>query len=347
MGESVECYVVGRIYQHPTSNMASVDNDTQLQKTAELVHWVNSVPLGLTICALGILGNSVSMLVWVRIHRKLRELNTTILYFVIMAVIDSGLLWMFIFKDSIPALQPEFIKTYGFCVLFPLFYLFLMLSIWVVVAVTVDRYLLLAQQYRLSIRGHTLCLAGLLVGGFVINLPHFFSLKPVLQEDDDPAGEETWKWNATDFGQSDSGQRYEFWVHCIFLILAPWLTIAGFNAAILKQIYEVSRHVRPLIGHAYDPETASTNVTSTRKISTSSLGAARKISTSTVGVQSTRKISEMSTGQPTHGIPSRDNLNSRMTRLLLTVTFTFLVLLLTQCIVQCFWMQGFHKDDEN
>merc|ERR1711872_480871 len=135
MGESVECYVVGRIHTLSTSNMASVDNDTQLQKAAELVHWVNSVPLGLTICALGILGNSVSMLVWVRIHRKLRELNTTILYFVIMAVIDSGLLWMFIFKDSIPALQPEFIKTYGFCVLFcyvlfPLFYLFLMLSIW-------------------------------------------------------------------------------------------------------------------------------------------------------------------------------------------------------------------------
>merc|ERR1711872_24465 len=110
MGEFVQCYVVGRIHTLSTSNMASVDNDNQLQKTAELVHWVNSVPLGLTICALGILGNSVSMLVWVRIHRKLRELNTTILYFVIMAVIDSGLLWMFIFKDSIPALQPEFIK---------------------------------------------------------------------------------------------------------------------------------------------------------------------------------------------------------------------------------------------
>ena len=65
------------------------------------------------------------------------------------------------------------------------------------------------------------------------------------------------------------------------------------------------------LGHAYDPETASTNATSTRKISTSSLGATRKISTSTVGAQSTRKISEMSTGQPTHGIPSRDNLVGR------------------------------------
>ena len=93
-----------------------------------------------------------------------------------------------------------------------MFYLFLMLSIWIVVGVTIDRYLLIVRQIRMSVRAHAACLAGLVAGGFIINFPHFFNHEPVQllpeevpgQSDSDDPG---WRWNTTAYGNSESVQR--------------------------------------------------------------------------------------------------------------------------------------------
>jgi len=299
-----------------------MNQSTETIQTAALVHWISSVPVGVSICLLGIIGNSISILVWARVRKKIRESNSTIKYFISMGVIDSGLLIMFILTDSIPAAEPEFIRTYWFVVcfsyiFFPLFFFFILASIWIVVAVTADRYLLIVHQFKLSRKMHTLSLVLLFVSGFIINVPHFFNFQPKMVE----VEPEKWIWEKTEYAESESGSRYEFWVHCIFIVLAPWMLIAAFNVGIVLTIFKTSKQVENVMSNDTNT-TTSTSTTSTKL----------KSSNSSVPILNKDLI-------------KRRAQNRRTTSTLLTVTFTFLVLLLWQCIVQCFWMQEFHKHD--
>lgn len=89
--------------------------------------------------------------------------------------------------------------------------------------------------------------------------------------------------------------NYEFWVHCMFLVLAPWATIFVLNMLIIQRVTKINRQ----------------------------MGAKRGSS----GKEKAKKS------------------EAQMTRLLLTVTFTFLVLIAFQCITQCFFMlkEGNHR----
>ena len=87
-----------------------------------------------------------------------------------MGLIDSGLLIFFILHDSIPAADPGFVHTYWFSALysfffFPLFFIFLLSSIWIVAAVTMDRYLLIVLQIKVSKTLNSLILFSLFFTG--------------------------------------------------------------------------------------------------------------------------------------------------------------------------------------
>ena len=118
---------------------------------------------------------------------------------------------------------------------------------------------------------------------FIINTPHFFTYNPVLDRN---ATDGTYK--LTEFGKGVGSQNYEFWVHCMFLVLVPWVTIFTLNMLIIRQVW------------------ASGDKMSGRK---------------SVNAKEKTKKSE-----------------NQLTILLLTATFTFLVLLALQCITQCFFM---------
>ena len=40
------------------------------QSVAEQMHWISSVPLGITIGTIGLVGNSLSVVIWYRILKK-------------------------------------------------------------------------------------------------------------------------------------------------------------------------------------------------------------------------------------------------------------------------------------
>lgn len=40
----------------------------------------------------------------------------------------------------------------------------------------------------------------------------------------------------TEFGASEDSINYEFWAHCIVLVLAPWFTILSLNVAIIHKL---------------------------------------------------------------------------------------------------------------
>lgn len=118
---------------------------------------------------------------------------------------------------------------------------------------------------------------------FIINIPHFFTYEPVHERNltDDA-------YVMTEFGKGHGSQSYEFWVHCMFLVLVPWVTIFCLNLMIIKQVLKTGAKM------------------SDRK--------------SVYAKEKTRKA------------------ENQLTTLLLTVTFTFLVLIALQCITQCFFM---------
>ena len=73
---------------------------------------------------------------------------------------------------------------------------------------------------------------------FIVNFPHFFTYKPVRDRNSsDPA------FVLTEYGAGPGSQSYEFWVHCMFLVLAPWVSIFTLNMLIIKQIHKVNKQM--------------------------------------------------------------------------------------------------------
>ena len=222
--------------------------------------------------------------------------TATGIYLITLGIVDSGLLFFFLLTDSIPTNSPAVKKSYAYASFFsyfgyPIFFFFVVASIWIMIGVTVTRFIMVkfpvkAKDWCSSRRAY-FGIAATLTAIFIINVPHFFSYRPVKVK-----GGHTFK--LTEYGSSESAQMYEFWVHCMFMVLVPWATIAILNAIIIHSMLSRTKYMQSL------DKTASSK-------------------------------------------PERNKQDRQMTRVLLTITFTFLFLLAMQCITQCFFMLGFGK----
>lgn len=125
-------------------------------------------------------------------------------------------------------------------------------------------------------------LALITISSFLVNVPHFASFTHVHTHN-------STTFELTAFGGGSGGQFYEFWIHCIILILIPWVSVLFMNIKIISKITDSNRRM------------------SGKK------------------TRESMKKSKQSENQ--------------ITRLLLTVTFTFLFFIGLQCIIQCFQMQ--------
>lgn len=266
-----------------------------LQATAKQLHWIFSVPVGVVISIAGLIGNGLSLLVWKRVLKKNFGRNkSTAMYLIALALADSALLFFFLLDDSLPKILPSLESTMSFCyfhayVGFPFFFLSIVVSIWLLVCVTLNRFLLVnfpikAKSYCSTARAN-IGIGATIACCFVVNLPHFFNFSPK------PGNGNTTKCiTLSDYGKSNGSINYEFWVHCIFLVLAPWASIAFCNAGIVYGLHKRARKM------------------------------AKKFS---------KQLNDNS------------DKDRQMTRMLLVVTFTFLILLAWQCITQCFYMLGY------
>ncbi|XP_048736552.1 probable G-protein coupled receptor 139 isoform X1 [Ostrea edulis] len=312
--------------------------DSDAMAVAKKMHWVTSSIVALIFVVIGIGGNVLSLIIWSKTSMR----SSTGTYLIFQAIADVSVLVFFVLYDSIGQINPDILgqKSYGeFYAYFgyPFFFLSVIVSIWMLVGVTVDRYIQVCwphksqekitnsdqshnsyKQYKRESwtntdpwiyqmwdqvprrgtspvdRSHPLRALYLhqdfcsqhrvfLGGGiifllcFIINIPHFKTYEPLDTPMDGKA------FSLTEYGQSEGSTNYEFWVHCMFLVLAPWLSIFTLNILILRRVF-----------------------TSNRK--------------SMLKKEKTRKA------------------ETQLTRLLLTVTFTFLVLIIFQCVTQCFFM---------
>ena len=262
-----------------------------LQGTAEKLHWIFSVPVGIIISIFGLFGNVLSIIIWRRILRKNFGRNkSTAIYLIALAVADISLLFFFLTHNTLPMLFKSLMTTMSYCnyfayVGFPFFFLSIVASIWLLVCVTFNRFILV----NFPIKAKAFCSAARAYLGigitltccFIVNMPHFFSYRPKSVTKNSTC------MTLSEYGQSNGSINYEFWVHCIFLVLAPWASIAFCNAGIIYAMQKRAKNVA-------------------------------------------KKFSKHDNDQ-----------DKQMTRMLMAVTFTFLVLLAWQCITQCFYMLGY------
>ncbi|XP_060069858.1 FMRFamide receptor-like [Ylistrum balloti] len=277
------------------SNDTAMDDDAMAIATK--MHWYSSVVFGIIFMIIGLTGNSLSILVW----RRKAMRSSTGTYLIAQAIADSGLLVFFFIIDTIKMIWPEIAKSYAYGSFFsyigyPIFFLFVVCSIWLTVGVTVDRYI----QVCWIMHAKTMCNDKKAYTGigiitflcFVINLPHFMTYQPLSA---DMRGPDEAAFGPTEFGAGEGSMRYEFWVHCMFLVLVPWASIFILNMLIIRQVSSANKRMEDK----------------------------RSSFASEKGKRS----------------------ESQITRILLTVTFTFLVLIALQCITQCFFMLKNAKGD--
>jgi neuropeptide Y receptor type 1 len=272
---------------------------------AQDLHWIGSVPLGGTIAAFGIIGNIISIIVWNRLIKgKLKDNKSTGIYLITLAICDTGVLVFFLLADTIKADNAQLNNNFAYAAFFawfgfPVFFFFVVASIWMVVGVTVNRYLMI--QFPTKVRKiysgwRTYASMGLFLGfAFVINIPHFFNFHV-------PFKNGTYNLELTEYGNTKGSEVYEFWVHCIFLVLAPWLSIAVLNGLIIYKLNQQAKKFSEM------KDRTKGNVDKTSK---------------------------------------KDRREREMTIMLLSVTFTFLLFLLWQCVTQCLFMLGFNKDKQD
>ena len=212
--------------------------------SAETLHWICNVPIGITICVLGIIGNILSVYVWSRIVKKNRHGNpSTAIYLITMGVCDTALLFFFIFTESTSSIQPSIKSTYPYATFFawfsfPMFYICVVASIWMTVGVTINRWVLITFPTRgsdiYSKKRTYIGIVIILLFSLLINIPHWFNFKVVMTSSNDT----TYSIEKTEYGLSQGAIHYEFWCHCIVLVLAPWITIATLNVLIIKKLRE-------------------------------------------------------------------------------------------------------------
>lgn len=121
---------------------------------ARKLHWASSAVMGPTIALLGIIGNVLSIVVWIR--KAMR--SSTGNYLIALAAVDISVLVLFLLTDSIiylyplAAVSPAYGKFYAF-VGYPIFYFSVIFSIWMLVAVTVDRFIQVWFPARAKVTG--------------------------------------------------------------------------------------------------------------------------------------------------------------------------------------------------
>ena len=128
-----------------------------IMAVAEKMHWITSSFAGTVFLILGFVGNILSLLIWSKKAKK----SSTELYLIAQAINDIGVLIFFFLTDSLIMIQPAFKESYAYGVFysyvgFPIFYFFIVNSIWTLVGVTVDRYINVCwyKQAKVSGMGH-------------------------------------------------------------------------------------------------------------------------------------------------------------------------------------------------
>ncbi|BFZ15847.1 hypothetical protein BsWGS_18886 [Bradybaena similaris] len=219
---------------------------------ADDLHYLASAIVAPFVCLFGMAGNLLSIITW----RRPGMDSSTGRYLTGQAVASFCLLLMFLLCDSLqywcPVVKYSIVYGVFFSYLgFPVSYLAIICSVWFTVGLTVDRYVMVCwvtKAKRLCSEARAnFGLILITLNSFMINIPHFASYTPVFPEDDANDNNNNTRvrpaFVETEFGSGDGGKFYEFWIHCIILILIPWVSVLFMNVMIIIRISEANKRM--------------------------------------------------------------------------------------------------------
>ena len=218
------------------SNPDAADGNPEL-------HTIFSAYVGIAICIIGLIGNTISVIVWTRINKRRRDSGKSAgIFLIALAFSDSGLLISFMSTESFTSISTSVKTTFSYiwfyCYIgFPLYFFFIVLSIWMVISITYNRFIAVVFPHKTAslntIPKSYLIIILTVLFSFAINMPHFFNFHPV--EDQHAPGK--WKSGKTDYGNTYGAAMYDFWGHCMLLVLIPWILISVLNLVIIRKLY--------------------------------------------------------------------------------------------------------------
>ena len=209
----------------------------------ERLRKIASIYVAMPISIFGLIGNIISIFVWKKINKKRSESGKSAgIYLIALAICDSGLLLFFLMTESFLQIDPtlknnlHYIQFHSY-VGFPFYFFFIVSSIWIVICVTINRFIAVVYPHKAqdwnSLRMTYIIISTTLFFSFCINIPHFFNYHLVLK---DGNYSETWTETCTRYGASKEAMYYDFWTHCMALVLIPWVTIFCLNIAIIRKL---------------------------------------------------------------------------------------------------------------
>ena len=225
----------------------------QFQINRGSLHWICSVPIGTSISFIGIIGNFLAIIIWnrLRLILQVRGNISSAITLIALSVFGIGLLTFFLLTETIPVSHPEVNKNYYYSAFYswvgyPGYHIFTVASIWMVVFVTLNRLMLVMcanKAKSLCTNQRTIIIIiVMLILSFLTNIPHFFKYSP----------SKKYGLQETPYGKSKASKEYHFWVHCVCLVLAPWLIIACSNIVIIRKVFRQGKQLRLAAGRLFN-----------------------------------------------------------------------------------------------
>ena len=197
----------------------------------------------------GIIGNVLAVIVWKRLRHILRARGnkSTAKTLITLSLFNIGLLVLSFIGETIKVTSPLVVKNYYYAAFYawvgyPGYYTFSVAIIGMIAAITLNRLILIVSPEKgkcwCTERRTNIVIIIIFILAVATNIPHFFNYTAT-----DGIGLER-----TNYGKSNAAIKYHFWVHCIILVLVPWLVIACSNIVIIQKVSKHTKRFRAISG---------------------------------------------------------------------------------------------------
>ncbi|OWF42517.1 FMRFamide receptor-like [Mizuhopecten yessoensis] len=209
---------------------------------------------GMSLCCLGIIGNILSVIV---LSQRLMR-SSTYSYLSALALSDSFFLFMTMLllikdtkkpvKSEIRWMEPYYV--YMFPYVHPTALTFQVTSIWLTLAFTVDRYIMICHPFKAerwcSVSRARKVICGLVTAGFLYNIPRFFEYKAEQEQFHLPADiianftiPSPLLIKLTKFGSSNLFREIiHSWLYLICVAGIPFLALVVLNTFLIRAVHE-------------------------------------------------------------------------------------------------------------